>query len=91
MLLSFFKVKGHSMEPVFKEGSFLVASSVPLLFAQSKVGDIILFDSEGKTILKKIVKFENGKYFVEGENKLDDKKSPPVPRSKILGKVIIQL
>ena len=91
MLLSFFKVKGHSMEPKLKDGSFLITSSIPFLFAKPKPGDMILFVFEDKTIVKKIVKLEDGKYFVEGENKLDDKKFPPISKSKILGKVIIQL
>ena len=91
MLLSPFKVKGHSMEPKFKDGSFLIASSIPFMFAKPKPGDIILFDSEGKSILKKIVGIEGGKYHVSGENKLDDKKFSPIDRSEILGKVIIKM
>ena len=79
------------MEPIFKDGSFFVASSVPFMFVQPKIGDTILFDSSGKTIVKKIIKLESGKYFIEGENKLDDRKFPPIERSEILGKVIIRI
>ena len=79
------------MEPSLKDGSFLIASRIPFMFAKPKPGGIILFDSEGKSILKKIVGIEDEKYSVLGENKLDDKKFSPVPRNKILGKVIIKI
>ncbi len=79
------------MEPEILEGSFFIASIIPFWFAPPKIGDTILFDSNGKTIVKKIINFDDGKYFVEGENKLDDKKFPPIERSEILGKVVLKL
>lgn len=91
MLLSLFKVKGHSMEPSMKDGSFFIASNIPSWFTNPKPGDRIVFQSEEKIIVKKIIKIDNEKYYLSGENKSDDKKFPPIGRSEILGKVIIKL
>lgn len=90
MLFSFFKVSGHSMEPKIRNGSFFIASSIPFIFSQPKKGDPVLFEEMGKTIVKKIVKIEKGKYFVEGENKVDSMKFEPITRKEIIGKLLIK-
>jgi len=54
MIISLFKTSGHSMEPEITNGSFFIASSIPFLLAKPKVGDIILFGKNKKTIVKKI-------------------------------------
>ena len=91
ILISRFKVKGHSMEPILKNGSFFIASSIPFLLNNPKIGDIIIFKSENKIIVKKISKIKADKFFIEGENKNDSKKFAPLSRNKILGKVIMKI
>ena len=90
MFLSLLKVKGHSMEPMMKNGSFFMASSIPFWFAEPKKGDVILFGAEGKNIVKKIVKIQNRKYFIEGENRLDSKRFAPIGKKDIVGKIIFK-
>ena len=90
MFLSLLKVKGHSMEPAMKEGSFFIASSLPFLFSKPKKGDIILFQRDGKNIVKKINKVENDKYYVEGENITDSLDFAPITRREIIGKLIFK-
>ncbi|MBI2421080.1 MAG: S26 family signal peptidase [Candidatus Levybacteria bacterium] len=87
-MLSLFRIRGHSMEPKLKDGSFLIALTIPPLLSKPKVGDTVLFRDGKKKIVKKVKKIENGKYFVEGENFSDSKKYPPIDSEKILGKVI---
>lgn len=79
------------MEPLIKEGSFLLASSLPFLFRKPKNKDIIFFRSQGKTIVKRIIKREQNRYIVEGDNTSDSKKFGPVSRKDILGKVILKI
>jgi len=76
------------MEPKIKEGSFLIASSIPFLFSKPKVGDIILFDYGGKTILKRIKKNVGEKYSVAGDNKKDSMRFDLIDRYQIREKVI---
>jgi signal peptidase I len=90
MLLSLFKTEGHSMEPNLKNGSFFMGSSIPYLFKRPKVGDYILFKSNKKIIVKKLVKIDDGKHFVKGENLLDSKEFNYLNVKEILGKVILK-
>ena len=90
MLLSLLKVKGHSMEPAMKDGSFFIASSLPFLIGKPKKEDIIVFEVQGETIVKKIIKIENDKYYIEGENKADSLGFLPITKNEILGKLIFK-
>lgn len=91
MLLSLIKVKGHSMEPFLKEGSFFIASNLSFFFQSPKVNDVILFKDKNKIIVKKIFKIENQKYFIIGVNKNDSKFFSPIKKNDILGKLIFKL
>lgn len=88
MLVGLFKTSGHSMEPKIANGSFFLGSSIPYYFTHPNIGDKIVFKDDDKMIIKKIVKIESGKYFIEGINLLDSKKFSPISRKEILGKVI---
>ena len=91
MLFSLFKASGHSMEPKIKNGSFFIATIIPYLLSKPKIGDAVVFENDGKMIVKKLVKIEKGKYFIEGENRLDSKKFGPIEKKQIKGKVIIKI
>lgn len=88
MLINIFKASGHSMEPIIKNESFFIASSIPLKISKLKKGDVILFKNENKNIVKKVSEIENDKIFVEGENKFDSKKFDPINKNEIVGKII---
>ena len=93
LLLYRVTVLGHSMEPTISNGSNVLVSSVPYLFTQPKLGDIVLFTSNlhGKKFLKRITSIENNTYFLRGDNtndSLDSRKFGSVEKKDILGKVI---
>ena len=91
MLFSLVKAKGHSMEPEIKNGSFFIASKIPFIFRDPKVGDIVLFKSKNKIIIKKIMKIISNNYYIEGINKADSKKFGPIKKQEILGKITIKI
>lgn len=94
MLLSRFKIIGHSMSPAFPENSSVLVSSVPFLFNKPKVNDIVLFKKSNKFYLKRVKKIKEGKYFLEGDNEsdsLDSRQFGLVNREQIKGKAIIKL
>ena len=63
---------GDSMNPVIREGNLLVIESVkePL-----KVGDVPLYKRDsGQYVLHRIVKIKNGKYTMQGDNRMSGEK-----------------
>jgi len=95
LLLQKFKISGHSMEPILKNGESVLVSSVPYLFKNPKIDDIVAFkEKAGKILIKRIKTCKNGKYFVKGDNKKDSFDSRDfgfVSRKLILGKLIYKL
>jgi signal peptidase I len=88
MLFSLIKTKGHSMEPKIKNGSFFIASNIPYKFTKPKVNDLVVFEYQNIFLVKKIVKINSNKYFIEGENKKDSLKINDIIRDQIKAKVI---
>lgn len=91
MFLSRFIVEGHSMEPTIFAKSTLLVSSIPYIFGEPKVGDVVVFKNYGKKLVKRIQKKEGRKYFIIGDNtndSLDSRKIGWVKKEDILGKVI---
>lgn len=89
-----FTIIGHSMEPVLKNGSTVIASSLPYLFRKPKINDIIVIKhpKSKKILVKRLIKIEKSEYFVAGDNRLDsiDSKNFGLVRKKdIIGKVFI--
>lgn len=91
LLFSRLKVWGHSMEPTFYSGQSIIASIIPYLFMKPKRGDIVVFETEDKLILKRISNIENDKYRVLGDNKSDSRDFGWIKKSDILGKLIFKL
>ena len=91
MILGFFKISGHSMEPAIKNGSVVIASSVPFMFKKPKLNDVAAFKNEEKIFVKRISKINGNKYLFFGDNKkdsLDSRKIGLVNRESIVGKVL---
>lgn len=87
--LSRFIVSGDSMSPALKAGQNVLIWS---WFYEAKVEDIVVIEKNNKDMIKRIKKIENGKYFIEGDNKqksTDSRKFGPIDRSEIIGKVIL--
>lgn len=94
MILSRFKISGHSMSPTFSEGDNLIASSIPFLFVKPKKGDVVVFEKFNKIYLKRVKKIKDGKYFLVGDNKKDSQDSRrfgSVSFGQIRGKVIFKI
>ena len=88
VFLQKFRVSGHSMMPTLKPGQEILVSSLPYLFVDPKVGEIIAFKEGNKFIVKRIKKAENGKFLVQGDNKNDSKNFGWIEKKNIIGKVI---
>lgn len=88
MLLGKFKIAGHSMQPLLDPGQEIIVSNIPYFFRSPKKGDLIAFKENNKTIIKRIQKTHDRRFFVLGDNKQDSKKFGSIPKNKIIGKVI---
>ena len=83
-------VSGHSMQPNFHEGNRVVVFRWAYAFSQPRIGDVVVFSgNDSKGYVKRIVAVANNSEFaVEGYNKSDSKKLPPISREAIVGKVV---
>ncbi|MDP3988249.1 MAG: S26 family signal peptidase, partial [Candidatus Levybacteria bacterium] len=92
MLLSIFKISGHSMQPSFIEGDFVIATPIPYFFYSPKAGDVVVFKvKDGKKFIKRIFKKKDESYYLIGDNRNDSKDSKDfgwIKRKAIIGKVI---
>ncbi len=94
MLLSRFKIVGHSMSPKFRENDNVLVSSLPFLFSSPKKGDVVVFEKFNRLYIKRIKKLKEEMYFLVGDNKKDSQDSRrfgSVSRQQIRGKVIIKI
>jgi nickel-type superoxide dismutase maturation protease len=94
MLLTKFKVVGHSMEPAIKNGESVLVSNIFYWFKNPKIGDIVTFRDSGQILIKRITKISTGKYFLAGDNQkdsLDSRSLGLIDRKNILGKVIYKI
>lgn len=82
------------MSPTFSEEDSVLVSSLPFLFMQPKIGDVVVFEKYNRMYIKRIGKIENEKYFLVGDNKSDSQDSRrfgSVEQKQIKGKVIKKL
>jgi len=88
-----FVVSGQSMEPSFAAGDKLFVSRLAYKFIKPRVGDVIVINDprDGRRMVKRILRVENGEYFIKGDNparSTDSRKFGTIPRSAILGRVL---
>ena len=90
-----FTVSQRSMEPTLNEGDLLLVSVIHYKFFKPKAGDVVVLVSpEGKLVVKRIEKINEGKIFVVGDNQmesLDSRVWGYIDQKKIVGKVILKL
>ena len=91
--INYFKIKGHSMEPTFREGDRLLINKWAYAFSKPKVGDVVIFKKlpEERYILKRIQKILHTGFFVRGDNKTDSKSFGVITEKQIMGKVLTSL
>lgn len=63
-LLIIRRVVGASMEPTFKAGQLVVASSL----LKPKVGRVIIAESDGKEVIKRVISIDDDKLKLSGDN-----------------------
>jgi nickel-type superoxide dismutase maturation protease len=97
-MISYFKVKGQSMEPLCKEGDFILLDKMSYLIFRPKAGDTIVLrhPQQSRLLLKYVMqeKFQDNRFFywVEGLNKKESSDSRAfgwVPKDFIFGKAIV--
>jgi nickel-type superoxide dismutase maturation protease len=97
-MISYFKVKGQSMEPLCKEGDFVVLDKLSYLMFRPRVGDTVVLrhPKQNRLLLKYITKekIEDSSlfYWVEGVNKTESSDSRSfgwIQREMILGRAIV--
>lgn len=94
LLLSRFKIKGHSMQPKFSDNDSVLVSFLPFMFGKPRKGDVVVFEKFNRIYLKRIGKIKDNKYFLVGDNKKDSQDSRrfgSVSREQIKGKVIMKI
>jgi signal peptidase I len=84
---SLYKVTGHSMEPVYKEGDLVLSFN----YSNPKVGTAVLFNHNRQVYLKRITQIRDNKYYLAGDNQVDSHDSKDfgwVGKSSLVGSVV---
>lgn len=79
-------VKGHSMEPSLCEGDRLLVSS---FFLSLKKGDVVVFDSNGRQLVKRITAAGRNKFVVAGDN-INHSSTYTIKRMQVKGKLLMK-
>jgi len=93
LLLSRFRISGHSMEPVIKNGETVLVSSIPYFFSKPKIGDIVAFRKLEQVFVKRITRIDGDEYFLKGDNKkdsLDSRDFGWIKKKDVLGRLIFK-
>jgi len=87
------KVTGESLSPSYREGDYVVVTTIPFLLRRVKAGDRIVFQNELYGLMIKQVKeidYEEGKVYVVGSHpySVDSRHFGAIERQDVTGKVI---
>ena len=72
------------MEPAFYDGDHVLTFN----WIRPHTGDVVVFRSNGKNLIKRIEKIKSGIIYVKGDNRKFSSKVGPVKSDQIIGKVI---
>ncbi len=93
MLLRIIKISGHSLDPVYQDGDFVLVSKIPILLRGIRPGDTVVFHHPRLGRLIKLVERlepDGRSVYVIGldEFSSDSRTFGAIPRDLIQGKVI---
>ncbi len=93
MLLEIIKVSGHSLDPVYRDGDFVLVSRIPLLVRGIQPGDAVVFQHPSLGRLIKLVERledQDRSVYVVGldPHSSDSRTFGAIPMAQIQGKVI---
>ena len=94
LLLTKFRINGHSMSPFLKDKDLIIASYIPFFFKNPKINDVVVVKYDNKILVKRVKKIKENKYFIKGDNKNDSWDSSSfglVKKKDILGKFLFKL
>jgi signal peptidase I len=81
--MKLFRIKGHSMEPEFREGDYVLVRKTNI-----KNGDTIIFKSpDGRFLIKRIAETEDHNFIARGDNPRCEPQSYTISKDNIVGKV----
>jgi signal peptidase I len=91
-MMKILRISGHSLEPEFQDGDFVLISKIPFFLRHARRGDVVAFNKPPYGLLIKRVEYLTpaGELFVLGSNfaSIDSLQFGPVRRQDVLGKVI---
>ena len=79
-------VEGESMAPTIRAGDAVVTLSQP--FGTPSVGSVLLVESEGRRLLHRLARYEEGSLWMKGDASVSGD-SRPVSRSDVLGTLAV--
>ncbi len=87
------KVSGRSLEPLYRDGDFVLTSQIPVLLGGYRPGDVVVLrHAVYGTLIKLVARLvpEEDALFVVGlrEDSLDSTRFGAVPRRDVIGKVV---
>lgn len=74
------------MMPAFKPGDHVLAFN----WVSPKVGDVIVFEKDGKMFLKRVKKINKDLILVTADNYKDGVKFGPIKRRQLIGKIVMK-
>ena len=74
------------MEPAFYDGDHVLTFN----WIKPHKDDVVVFNDEGKNLIKRVKKIKDGKFFIRGDNQKYSSKVGPIEPSLIIGKVILK-
>ncbi len=80
------KVKGNSMEPIIREGEYVIVDTASKDIINGKI--YVISDKDGGLLIRRIYKLENGLLRLLPENKLYQKQDISCEDVRIVGKAI---
>ncbi len=92
MILKVIKVRGASLAPDYRDGDFVVTSTIPIFFRPPRPGDVVVFHQPGYgRLIKRVERIEPcGRLFVlgSGEGSVDSRTFGPIYTSDVQGIVL---